>query len=102
MGGPAFKAAYPAEKLADAVRTACALGKLDLAIVKDKVPLTTRPPTLDRNGRLRILGYYELPGTQLVYDVLYDYDPAASRWLLAAISVKDRALPPQPELLQPQ
>lgn len=101
MGGPAFQAAYPAEKLAGLFATLRA-SNLDLAILKDKVPLTSRPPTLDGNGRLRILGYYELPAKQLVYDVLYDYDPAGRRWTLAAISVKDRPLPPQPDLMQPQ
>lgn len=101
MGSPAFQSAYPADKLSGLFGNLRASG-LDLAIVKDKVPLTSRPPTLDANGRLRILGFYELPGIQLVYDVLYDYDQAGRRWTLAAISVKDRPLPPQPELLQPQ
>jgi hypothetical protein len=101
MGSTAFKQAYDLAALNRSfseLRSAA----LDLAIVKDKVPLTSRPPTLDRNGRLRILGYFELPPNQLVYDVLYDFDTGQKLWKIASISVKSRPLPEQPELLQPR
>lgn len=101
MGSPAFKSAYSATSLAPAFAQLKSSG-LDLAAVSGKVPQTSRPPSLDRAGRLRILGYYELPSKQVVYDVLYEYDAPAKRWLVDAISVKDRTLPPQPQLMQPQ
>lgn len=101
MGTPAFQTENPPGKLADGFAALRASG-FDLSSVRNKTPLTTRSPTLDRNGRLRILGYYDLLDRQVVYDVLYDYDEAQTRWRLASISVTPRVLPPQPQLMQPE
>lgn len=101
LGSPAFRADNTADSLAMSFSSLRASG-LDLASVQTKIPLTTRPPTLDRNSRLRIRGYYELPKHQVVYDLLYDYDVALNQWQLAGISVEPRLLPLQPELMQPE
>ena len=60
MGNPAFQQANPAEKLRQDFAKLRATG-LDLEPVRTLVPLTTRAPTVDRNGLLRILGFFELP-----------------------------------------
>lgn len=101
MGTPTFQTENPPGKLAEGFAALKASG-FDLSSVRNKTPLTTRSPTLDRNGRLRILGYYDLLDRQVVYDVLYDYDEAQGRWWLASISVTPRVLPPQPQLMQPE
>jgi hypothetical protein len=101
MGTPAFQTENPPGKLAGGFAALRASG-FDLSSVRNRTPLTTRSPTLDRNGRLRILGYYDLLDRQVVYDVLYDYDEAQGRWRLASISVTPRVLPPQPQLMQPE
>lgn len=117
IAGQAFNDAYPPGTLTGLFAGLRADG-IDLGLVKNKVPLTSRPPTLDLNGRLRILGFFEFPGKQLVYDLLYDYvpssgtdagaspgpksGPTAGSWRLAAIALRPRTLAPQPELLQPQ
>jgi hypothetical protein len=101
MGSPAFKAGNTPETLAKGFADLRTSG-VDLMAVRHKIPLTTRTPTMDKNGWLRILGYYELPEHQIVYDVLYDYDMAAGAWQLAGILVKPRILPPQPQLMQPE
>ncbi|MEQ1653373.1 MAG: hypothetical protein ABL897_12855, partial [Hyphomicrobium sp.] len=125
MAGQAFNDAYPPGTLTGLFAALRADG-IDLGLVKNKVPLTSRPPTLDLNARLRILGFFEFPGKQLVYDLLYDYvpstpaatgtadgtssdpksrptaGPTSGPWRLAGISLKPRTLAPQPELLQPQ
>ena len=101
MGSPAFKAENSPESLAKSFTGLRASG-LDLSTLQTKIPLTTRPPTMDKDSRLRILGYYELPEHQVVYDVLYDYDLPSAQWQLAGISVNPRVLPPQPHLMQPE
>lgn len=101
MGAPAFQTANPPERLAQSFAPLRA-HNLDLAPVEKMTPLTTGPPALDRNGLLRILGFFELADRQLVYDVLYDYDAAARRWRIAGISLTPRDLPKTPELMQPQ
>ncbi|MGQ0456204.1 MAG: hypothetical protein ACT4OU_03980 [Hyphomicrobium sp.] len=101
MGAPGFQAANPPERLAAGFERLRAQ-KLDLSPVSEKTPMTSRAPTLDRNGLLRILGFFEIGQIQLVYDLLYDYDPDGRRWRLAAISLTPRDIAPQPELMQPQ
>jgi hypothetical protein len=101
MAAATFQAAYPAEKLAS-LFTDLRATTLDMEPVRSKLPQTTRAPTLDLNGRLRIVGYFEFPSTQLVYDFIYEYDAPGRRWRLASIALKPRALAPQPDLIQPQ
>ncbi len=101
MGTPAFQSKNPLTKLAAAFQ-ALRASRFDLSSIRGKFPPPPRSPTLDQNGRLRILGYYDLLARQVVYDVLYDYDEPDARWRLAAISVTPRVLPPQPQLLQPE
>lgn len=101
MGSPAFQRENTPQTLADGFKPIRTSG-FDLAAIASKMPLTTRSPTLDRNGRLRILGYYDLLDRQVVYDVIYDYDQVLARWQLAGISVTPRVLPPQPKLMQPE
>ncbi len=101
MGNPQFKSRTTSSELAAQFTKLRALG-LDLSAVKTMMPLTTRPPTLDRNGLLRILGYFEMPEQRLVYDVVYTYDSAGRQWQLAGILLDPRVLPPEPKLLQPE
>lgn len=101
MGSPAFQRENTPAALADRLAALRATWFAPSAI-EGRMPLTTRSPTLDRNGRLRILGYYDLLDRQLVYDFVYDYDQAVQRWLLAGLAVTPRVLPPQPQLLQPE
>ncbi len=101
MGNAKFQAANSTDKLA-ANFTKLRSAGLDLEPVRTMVPLTSRPPMLDRNGLLRILGYFEFPSKQVVYDLVYTYESAPLRWRLAGISVLPRDLPEQPVLMQPQ
>jgi hypothetical protein len=101
MGNPQFQSRTTSGELAAQFAKLRALG-LDLSVVKTMMPLTTRPPTLDRNGLLRILGYFEMPERRLIYDVVYTYDPAGKQWQLASILINPRELPPEPKLLQPE
>lgn len=101
LGTASFQKANPASVLNVRFAKLRATG-IDLKNVATMVPQTARAPTLDVNGLLRILGYFEFPGQQVVYDLLYDYDERGPAWRLAAVSIEPRALPPQPELMQPQ
>jgi hypothetical protein len=101
MGNPQFQSHVTTSELASQFTKLRALG-LDLSAVKTMMPLTTRPPTLDRNGLLRILGYFEMPERRLIYDVVYTYDPAGKQWQLASILINPRELPAEPKLLQPE
>lgn len=100
LGTAAFKAANPVDKLATSFGT-LRQAKIDLTPVQDMVPQTVRAPVLDRNGLLRIAGFFEFPEAQIVYDLLYSYDETAKAWQLAGISISPRALPEHPELMQP-
>lgn len=101
MGAPGFQSANPPEKLAAGFERLRGRN-LDLTPVREKTPMTSGAPTLDRNGLLRILGFFELSQIQLVYDLVYDYDVDGRRWRLAGISLTPRDIAPQPELIQPQ
>ena len=101
MGTQDFQTANPAAKLSDGFRN-LRIDRIDLAPAATVVPQTTRPPSLDRNGLLRILGYFEFPAKQIVYDLVYAYDAAGKGWQLAGILIKPRDLSEQPELMQPQ
>lgn len=101
MGTPDFQTANPAVKLADGFKK-LRIDRIDLAPAATVVPQTTRPPSLDRNGLLRILGYFEFPTKQIVYDLVYAYDAPSNGWQLAGILIKPRDLPEQPVLMQPQ
>lgn len=100
MGAPAFQTANPPDRLAQSFALLRA-HNLDLAPVRNMTPLTTGPPALDRNGLLRILGYFELHDRQIVYDVLYEYDAPGRRWLVSGVSLTPRNLPKTPALMQP-
>jgi hypothetical protein len=100
MGSPAFQSANPPDRLAESF-SRLRRHNLDLAPVKNMTPLTTGAPTLDRNGLLRILGFFELAGRQIVYDLVYEYDGKARRWRVAGVSLTPRNLPQTPELMQP-
>jgi hypothetical protein len=101
MGTQEFQTDNPAAKLADGFKK-LRVDRIDLAPAATVVPQTTRPPSLDRNGLLRILGYFEFPAKQIVYDLVYAYDAPAMGWQLAGILIKPRDLPEQPVLMQPQ
>ena len=101
MGSADFQAQNPGAALASHFAKLRAAG-VDLAAAGTIMPQTTRPPTLDANGLLRILGYFEFPDRQIVYDLLYTYDDPAKLWRLAGMSIEPRKLPPQPELIQPR
>lgn len=101
MGSPEFQAAHPLANL----KTKFARLKdhpVDLSAVRTLTPLTTGAPTLDRNGLLRILGFFEIKRVQLVYDLLYDYDENGKRWRVIGILLNPRDIPPEPDLIQPQ
>ena len=101
MGSPAFQAAYPQDNLQKKFAR-LKNHPVDLSAVRTLTPLTTGAPTLDRNGLLRILGFFEIKQVQLVYDLLYDYDRNGKRWRLIGISLNPRDIAPEPELIQPQ
>lgn len=101
LGTADFQAANPAATLKDRFAKLRGTG-IDLKDVATVVPQTSRAPTLDGNGLLRILGYFEFPAQQVVYDLLFAYDETGDAWRLAAVSIQPRALPPQPDLMQPQ
>jgi hypothetical protein len=101
IGTPAFQAALPPDQLS-LVFSDLRAANVDMAEAGQRSPLTTRPPTLDRQGLLRILGFFEFSERQLVYDLLYDYDFDDARWRLAGIKLTPRDLPQTPELMQPQ
>lgn len=101
MGTARFQSENPSPKLAEQFANLKATG-VDLSPIKDKVPMTTRPPTMDQNGLLRILGFFQMDNTRVVYDVVYDYDFKASEWQLSGVKLEPRELPPQPKLMQPQ
>lgn len=101
MGSTRFQAEHPKTKLASEFASLRAT-KIDLAPFSEKVPITTRPPRLDLNGLLRIMGLFQVDNTRLIYDVVYEYDAPGSQWRLAGVKLDPRELPPQPKLMQPE
>ncbi|MFN0217821.1 MAG: hypothetical protein ACKVP4_03285 [Hyphomicrobium sp.] len=101
MGTPTFQAATSPERLAAGFEPLRSRTR-DLSVVKAMTPQTTGAPTVDRNGLLRILGFFEIGAVQLVYDLVYDYDHQERRWRVAAISLIPHDIAPQPELMQPR
>lgn len=101
MGAPDFQAAHPKENLQKKF-SRLKDHPVDLSAVRALTPLTTGAPTLDQNGLLRILGFFEIKRVQLVYDILYDYDRNGKRWRVIGISLNPRNIAPEPELIQPR
>lgn len=101
MGSARFQSEHPTKKLAEEFASLKSAA-VDLGPVRSLTPVTSRPPTLDRNGLLRMLGFFEIENRRIVFDLVYDYDTALNGWRLAGISIDPRVMPPEPKLMQPE
>jgi hypothetical protein len=92
IAAPSFREANSAGRLAQIFST-FVQQKIELSAVAILVPQVTESPVLDqKNGMLRIKGFF--PGQPVGLDFEVIYQAVGGRWRVFALSVQPKAVPP--------